>query len=80
MRAASADASVRMGKIMWIEGDVLNLFFDDELFDCVMIVYGLRNVSDILWVMGELRRVLRRGVKFAVLDFNNSEDFTMVVV
>jgi demethylmenaquinone methyltransferase/2-methoxy-6-polyprenyl-1,4-benzoquinol methylase len=80
LRAASADASARMGKITWIEGDALNLPFDDESFDCATIAYGLRNVSDIPRAMGELRRVLRRGAKLAVLDFNNPEDPTTAAV
>ena len=37
-------------------------------------------MSDIPRAMGELRRVLRRGAKLAVLDFNNPEDPTTAAV
>ena len=68
------------GKIDWIEGDALNLPFDDDAFDCATIAYGLRNVSDIPRAMRELRRVLRPGAKLAVLDFNNPVDPTTAAI
>ena len=69
-----------MGKIDWIEGDALNLPFEDDSFDCATIAYGLRNVSDIPRAMRELRRVVRPGAKVAVLDFNNPDDPTTAAV
>ena len=36
-----------MAPIEWVEGDALNLPFDEDAFDCATIAYGLRNVSDI---------------------------------
>lgn len=68
------------GKIDWIEGDALNLPFEDDAFDCATIAYGLRNVSDIPRAMRELRRVLRPGAKLAVLDFNNPVDPTTAAI
>jgi demethylphylloquinol methyltransferase len=54
----------------WIEGDALNLPFDDNYFDCATMGYGLRNVTDIPRCLQELHRVLKGGAKAAILDFN----------
>ena len=79
-RATAGDASGRMAPIEWVEGDALNLPFDEDAFDCATIAYGLRNVSDIPKALDELRRVLRPGGKLAVLDFNNPDDAATAAV
>jgi demethylphylloquinol methyltransferase len=56
--------------INWIEGDALNLPFDDNRFDCATMGYGLRNVTDIPRCLQELQRVLKKGAKAAILDFH----------
>lgn len=56
----------------WVQGDALDLPFEDSLFDAATMGYGLRNVADISKALSELRRVLVRGGKVSVLDFNNS--------
>jgi ubiquinone/menaquinone biosynthesis methyltransferase len=56
--------------IEWIAGDALNLPFDDNSFDCATMGYGLRNVVDISRCLAELRRVLKKGAKAAILDFH----------
>ena len=56
--------------IDWIEGDALNLPFDDDRFDSITMGYGLRNVIDIPKCLQELYRVLKPGKKAAILDFH----------
>lgn len=58
--------------MQWIQGDALNLPFDNGEFDAATMGYGLRNVADIPKALSELCRVLSKGGKVAILDFNNS--------
>lgn len=56
--------------IPYLEGDGMNLSFDNNTFDAVTIAFGLRNFSN--WHDGliELRRILKVGGKLAVLEFS----------
>ena len=50
----------------FIEGDALNLPFDDASFDAATIAFGLRNLADPVRGLREMTRVARRAV---VLEF-----------
>jgi demethylmenaquinone methyltransferase/2-methoxy-6-polyprenyl-1,4-benzoquinol methylase len=50
----------------FIEGDALNLLFDDSSFDAATIAFGLRNLADPVRGLREMTRVARRAV---VLEF-----------
>ena len=54
--------------IDWVEGDALALPFDDSSFDVVVTAFTLRNLSSSSAGLGEIRRVVRRGGRLAVLD------------
>eukprot|EP00249_Psilotum_nudum_P012884 c24026_g1_i1 orf=379-1080(-) len=56
--------------IEWLQGDALKLPFTDGTFDAVTVGYGLRNVVDIPQALHEICRVLRKGSKASILDFN----------
>jgi len=56
--------------IPYIEGDGMNLSFVDESFDAVTIAFGLRNFSNWLDGLKELRRVLKIGGKLVILEFS----------
>jgi demethylmenaquinone methyltransferase/2-methoxy-6-polyprenyl-1,4-benzoquinol methylase len=52
----------------WVRGDLLELPFADGSFDAATIGFGIRNVADLERGLRELRRVLRRGGRLAILE------------
>ncbi len=54
----------------FVQGDAMDLPFDDEAFDVVSIAFGLRNLSDPRKGIDEFRRVLRPGGRLAILEFH----------
>ncbi|MDB9526071.1 bifunctional demethylmenaquinone methyltransferase/2-methoxy-6-polyprenyl-1,4-benzoquinol methylase UbiE [Oscillatoria sp. CS-180] len=61
----------------WVEGDALNLPFEDNRFDAVTMAYGLRNLIDIPQGLKEVRRVLSNHGKAAILDFHRPQSALM---
>jgi demethylmenaquinone methyltransferase/2-methoxy-6-polyprenyl-1,4-benzoquinol methylase len=55
--------------IEFLEGDALKLPFDDSEFDASTIAFGLRNLSDPIAGLREMRRVVRSGGRAVVLEF-----------
>ena len=47
--------------IEWIQGDLLELPFEDGSFDAATVGFGVRNVADLERGLAELRRVLKPG-------------------
>ncbi|CAL0314077.1 unnamed protein product [Lupinus luteus] len=68
------DSKNNFRNINWVEGDALNLPFDDGCFDAITMGYGLRNVIDRHKAMQEIQRVLKAGSTVSILDFNKSND------
>ena len=65
-----ATQQIGLAPVQWIEGDALQLPFDDAGFDVVTMAYGLRNLIDMPQGLRELQRVLKPGGRAAVLDFH----------
>ena len=63
--AKSGDRPVR-----WIEADALKLPFPDQSFDLVTSAFGFRNLADYDAGLREIRRVLRPGGEFGILEFS----------
>jgi demethylmenaquinone methyltransferase / 2-methoxy-6-polyprenyl-1,4-benzoquinol methylase len=55
--------------IILIEADALHLPFPDQSFDIVVSAFLLRNLADINHGLREMRRVLRPGGFWGILDF-----------
>ncbi len=71
MLAIAKEKTVRENeKIPYIEGDGMNLAFNDKTFDAVTIAFGLRNFSNWQDGLNELHRVLKQGGKIAILEFS----------
>lgn len=57
------------GTITLVEGDAIEMPFDDGTFDVVTIAFGLRNLPDYAAGLGEMTRVLKSGGRLFVLEF-----------
>jgi demethylmenaquinone methyltransferase/2-methoxy-6-polyprenyl-1,4-benzoquinol methylase len=54
--------------IEWVQGDLLELPFEDGSFDAATVGFGVRNLDDLARGLAELRRVLRPGGRVAILE------------
>jgi demethylmenaquinone methyltransferase/2-methoxy-6-polyprenyl-1,4-benzoquinol methylase len=52
----------------WVEGDLLALPFEDGSFEAMTVGFGIRNVADLERALAELRRVLVRDGRVAILE------------
>ena len=59
--------------IEWVQGDVLELPFEDETFDAATIGFGIRNVADLEAGLRELARVLKPGGRLACLEITRPQ-------
>ena len=55
--------------IEFLDGDALNLPFEDAGFDASTIAFGLRNLADPVRGLREMLRVIRPGGRAVVLEF-----------
>ncbi len=70
-RRQGANVSRGAAPVSFIAGDALALPFRDASFDAVTISFGLRNVSDPLASLAEMRRVTRPGGRLVVCEFSH---------
>ena len=57
-------------RIDLVECDSENIIFSDNIFDVAMVAFGVRNFTDPLKGISEMRRVLRDGGLIMVLEFS----------
>ncbi len=60
--------------ISWIQGDALKTEIEGEQFDGIVIGYGLRNLSDPEVGLREIFRLLKKGGRAGILDFNKLKE------
>ena len=58
----------KLSSATWVEGDLLALPFEAGSFEAATVGFGVRNVADLEQGLVELRRVLVRGGRVAVLE------------
>ncbi|GAB3331819.1 bifunctional demethylmenaquinone methyltransferase/2-methoxy-6-polyprenyl-1,4-benzoquinol methylase UbiE [Marivirga atlantica] len=56
-------------------GDSENLPFDDNMFDAIIVAFGVRNFENLEKGLTEMFRVLRPGGKVVVLEFSKPKSF-----
>ena len=71
-RGRLVDAGI-VGNVRCAVADAEHLPFPDREFDCVMIGFGLRNVTDKPAALAEMFRVLRPGGQLLVLEFSHPQ-------
>ncbi len=62
-------------KIELLQGDSENIPFADDTFDVAMVAFGVRNFSDPVKGLTEMKRVLKDGGLIMVLEFSKPTSF-----
>jgi demethylmenaquinone methyltransferase/2-methoxy-6-polyprenyl-1,4-benzoquinol methylase len=63
----------KSGRIDWIQGDALELPFEDDSFDAATVGFGVRNLEDLDRGLVEMARVLRPGGRAGVLEITRPQ-------
>ncbi|MEN8132087.1 MAG: bifunctional demethylmenaquinone methyltransferase/2-methoxy-6-polyprenyl-1,4-benzoquinol methylase UbiE [Pseudomonadota bacterium] len=63
------------GNLYYVQADAESLPFDNDHFDCVMIAFGLRNVTDKKAALKSIYRILKPGGRLLVLEFSKPHDW-----
>jgi demethylmenaquinone methyltransferase / 2-methoxy-6-polyprenyl-1,4-benzoquinol methylase len=63
------------GTINLINCDSENICFEDNSFDAAMVAFGVRNFTDPVKGLSEMRRVVRIGGLVVVLEFSKPDGF-----
>jgi len=64
------DKLERGDQITLVQGNAMELPFEDNTFDFVTIGFGLRNVPDIVKTLKEMKRVVKPGGKIVCLELS----------
>jgi len=70
-RVSRRAAGMNVTNVELVEGDAESLPFGDEAFDAVTNAYGLMFADDVSRAVGEARRVLKPGGRFAVATWDD---------
>ena len=61
--------------IKFVQGDALNLPFEDNSFDVTTISFGLRNTSNINLALKDALRVTKVGSRIVIAEFSHPSNF-----
>jgi demethylmenaquinone methyltransferase/2-methoxy-6-polyprenyl-1,4-benzoquinol methylase len=61
--------------INFVQGDALNLPFEDNSFDVTTISFGLRNTSNINLALKDALRVTKAGGRIVIAEFSHPSNF-----
>ncbi|EMR03594.1 bifunctional demethylmenaquinone methyltransferase/2-methoxy-6-polyprenyl-1,4-benzoquinol methylase UbiE [Cesiribacter andamanensis] len=62
-------------KIEMKQADSENLPFEDNMFDAVIVAFGVRNFEDLKKGLKEMNRVMKPGAAVAILEFSRPRSF-----
>ena len=57
-------------RVVFVEGDAMNLPYPDNSLDLITAAFGFRNLSNYAGGLAEIHRVLRPGGEFGILECN----------
>jgi len=58
-----------------LQGDSENINYPDNHFDAAMVAFGVRNFENLQKGLGEIKRVLKPGAPFVILEFSKPSVF-----
>jgi ubiquinone/menaquinone biosynthesis methyltransferase len=70
---ARSKTAERGFEIEYVQGNALDLPFEDGRFDAATVGFGVRNVVDLQRALGEMRRVVRPGGRVVVLEISTPD-------
>ena len=59
--------------VAWVQGNALELPFDDGEFDAATVGFGVRNVVDLERGIAEMARVVRPGGRVVILEITTPQ-------
>jgi demethylmenaquinone methyltransferase/2-methoxy-6-polyprenyl-1,4-benzoquinol methylase len=64
------DPHPTLSHVGYVQGDAEQITFPDNTFDCVMVGFGIRNVTHLKQGFAEMVRTLKPGGRFLCLEFS----------
>ena len=61
---------------LWVEGDAMQLPYEDNSFDLVTSAFGFRNLTNYAAGLAEIYRVLKPGGRIGILECNQPDGFS----
>lgn len=71
---------INYSQVIFVEADALNLPFNDNCFDRVIISFGLRNLANLTDGLKEINRVLKPTGTFVSLDFRKPQNVVIKIL
>lgn len=69
-RKSESDKLPGLGNVSFEIGDAEKIRFNDNTFDCATIGFGIRNVSNVNKAILEMKRVIKKKGKIAILELS----------
>ena len=64
----------KLKNMQLLQANAENLPFEDNIFDCVTIAFGLRNITDKNAALSSMYRVIKPGGRLLILEFSKANE------